>query len=277
MCDSHGHRGRLLSRRGVLAAGLGAGFGAGLGAFVGGDGAGALPPFPTFDWGALPGASEIGRSTEDRAIHVVRRTGANASVTALVVGVVHGHEPIGAAINSVILAPDFEWPSWLDLHVIPVANPDGYARRARRNAGGIDLNRDGSYKWRRRPKDGGPAGPTPESQVETQVVLGYVRSMPVPALSVWIHQNLSWVAPVKANEAIPPVAASAAAAYRRVVRLPNRRTRSVTQPGGLETTAAADVGPAILVEGAGLRWPKPAVLARHVAGLQAAIATLAPA
>ena len=51
----------------------------------------------------------------------------------------------------------------IDLWLVPVYNPDGLARHTRRNAHGVDLNRNYPYKWIRQGGnyDSGPQARAP--------------------------------------------------------------------------------------------------------------------
>ncbi|MCK4333106.1 MAG: carboxypeptidase regulatory-like domain-containing protein [Thermoplasmatales archaeon] len=52
-----------------------------------------------------------------------------------------------------------------EIWIIPMVNPDGREASTRRNANGVDLNRDYGYMW-----DGWGSSPSPFSQPETQVI-----------------------------------------------------------------------------------------------------------
>jgi len=111
---------------------------------------------------------------------------------ALILAGVHGDEPksVSVARNLVRLlegdAPAVaEQASW---YVIPVVNPDGYEVRKRRNANGVDLNRNfPTRNWepgsKRSRMFGGAA---PASEPETQVVMRVIDRQQ-PALIVSIH------------------------------------------------------------------------------------------
>lgn len=179
----------------------------------------------------------------------------------LVVSGIHGNErvtwPIAEAISQVALPDD------LTLAIIPSANPDGWASGQRRNAHGVDLNRNFPYRWSR--SDGGPA---PASAPETRALMSAVTSF-APDYAAWIHQPLGYVAPLAGC----PVAY--ADAWRSAVG--DRRRDDVDQHGGGETWCARVARvPTILVEVA--TWTASAALvAAHVRGFQAYIAVLPPA
>ena len=81
-------------------------------------------------------AEQLGRSYEGRPIQVVHVAGAGPRI--LVVGCIHGDECEGFEVTKLLERSRPNADLWL-LHQL---NPDGYARRRRTNAHGVDLNRD---------------------------------------------------------------------------------------------------------------------------------------
>lgn len=76
----------------------------------------------------------------------------------------------------------------LDVWVVPVYNPDGYAAGSRRNARGVDLNRNFSYRWR--DLDGNyESGSGPASEPETKAVMQFLRQVD-PDWVLSLHQPL---------------------------------------------------------------------------------------
>ena len=62
----------------------------------------------------------------------------------------------------------------IDLWVVPAYNPDGLARGTRRNAHGVDLNRNYPYHWA--PLTGSYySGPRPASEPETRAMMRFLR------------------------------------------------------------------------------------------------------
>lgn len=61
--------------------------------------------------------------------------------------------------------------------VIPVANPYGFANNQRKNLNGVDLNRnyDAWFCGKKSPRSCEYAGPFPGSEIETQVIMEFVR------------------------------------------------------------------------------------------------------
>ena len=158
------------------------------------------------------------RSVEGRPIEVFS-FGAGPRTVLLMAGV-HGDESRGVAIVRSILgkletllgvsdsAPDTQHPTpntipsppinhqpstmnHLRVVVMPLVNPDGYAAGTRRNARGIDINRnlptkdfDGS--------DDHPGGSEPASEPETRAVLEVVSRFD-PYLIISLHESLACV------------------------------------------------------------------------------------
>jgi protein MpaA len=88
-------------------------------------------------------AVELGQSVEGRAI-VATVMGDGADVT-LILGAIHGNEPTSAAVSIALVEHLRERPEALagrTVAIIPVANPDGLARKLRTNKRLVDLNRN---------------------------------------------------------------------------------------------------------------------------------------
>ena len=134
---------------------------------------------------ALAG-SVIGHSVEGRPIVAERIGPANAKVTIMVVGSIHGNEPAGKAVVARLRRT--KPPRGTALWLIEDANPDGAAANARHNAHGVDLNRNFPYRWE--PQDGVyESGPGPASEPETQALERFVERER-PRVTLWYHQAL---------------------------------------------------------------------------------------
>lgn len=176
----------------------------------------------------------------------------------LVISGIHGNERVTRPIA--VRIGESRFPDDLSVWIVPSANPDGWAAETRRNARGIDLNRN--FPWRWSPKDGGPA---PGSAPETRALMGAIRSVD-PDLAIWIHQPLAYVAP------LPGCPARYADAWRHAVG--DRRRDNLDQHGGGETWCArvAHV-PTMLVEVAS--WSAtPRLVEAHVRGFTNCIGQL---
>ena len=160
---------------------------------------------------AAASASErtvIGHSVGERAITAVQVGDPAGSRVALVVGVIHGDERAGLRIVRALKRRAAQDPAALSgtqLWVINTVNPDGLSAHTRKNAHGVDLNRNFPYRWRDDvPHSSGYyPGRRPASEPETRAVMAFVRRIQ-PDLSVWYHQP--WGA-VLACRGRPPIAA----------------------------------------------------------------------
>ena len=154
----------------------------------------------------------IGRSVEGRAIKAVRVGSPDAERVALAVGVIHGDERAGLKITRDLrrLGSAIDAQVW----VIDSLNPDGARARNRRNANGVDLNRNFPYRWRGGvPRSSGYyPGPSPASEPETRAAMDFIRSID-PDVSVWYHQPWGAVLACRGQPAI-------AARYAKLVKMP---------------------------------------------------------
>jgi murein peptide amidase A len=79
----------------------------------------------------------------------------------------------------------------IDLWVVPVYNPDGLASGTRKNAHGVDLNRNFPYRWA--DLDGSyESGQRAGSEPETQAMMAFLRQVR-PARIISFHQPLHGV------------------------------------------------------------------------------------
>lgn len=79
----------------------------------------------------------------------------------------------------------------IDLWVVPTYNPDGLVDRTRKNAHGVDLNRNYPYSWT--DLDGNyESGPRPASEPETRAMMGFLRAVR-PQWILSFHQPLNGV------------------------------------------------------------------------------------
>jgi protein MpaA len=132
----------------------------------------------------------IGRSVERRAITAVQVGDPAGTRVALVVGVIHGDERAGLRIvRALKRRASPESLAGTQLWLIDAVNPDGLRAHARKNARGVDLNRNFPYRWRGDvPHSSGYyPGRRPASEPETRAVMAFVRRIG-PDLSIWFHQ-----------------------------------------------------------------------------------------
>lgn len=134
---------------------------------------------------------KIGESVRGRAIlaHRLGEPADNGVPTVVLIGAMHGNEQrTRPALWSIL---DGQPLIGAELWVIPTYNPDGIAAGTRRNAHGVDLNRNFPYRWA--DLDGNyESGPRPASEPETRAVMRFLaRVRPDRILS--FHQPLHGV------------------------------------------------------------------------------------
>lgn len=134
---------------------------------------------------AVIGKRVLGKSVQGRKI-VAWHLGERGKKKVVLISLMHGNEPAPRRIlmNLVNGAPVHD----LNLWVVPVYNPDGFAHHTRKNAHGVDLNRNYPYKWIRQ---GGDyySGPEPRSEPETRAMIRFLSRVR-PAYILSFHQPL---------------------------------------------------------------------------------------
>jgi murein peptide amidase A len=131
----------------------------------------------------------IGHSVKGRAIRAYRVGNPRSANKVVVMSTLHGDEPRTRMILQDIR--DGRRVKGVDLWLIPVANPDGLARHTRKNARGVDLNRNYPYRWADldgRYESGRRAG----SEPETRALMRFFDRVR-PRRIVSIHQPLHGV------------------------------------------------------------------------------------
>jgi murein peptide amidase A len=129
----------------------------------------------------------LGRSWQGRPIRAVE-VGDPRGTRVLVFGCIHGNETGGIAVARALEKLS---PRGLDLWIVPVLNPDGVAADSRKNAHGVDLNRNFPVRWRPR---GGvyESGPRPLSERESRIAERLILRLH-PHVTIWFHQHLDMV------------------------------------------------------------------------------------
>ena len=120
--------------------------------------------------GAPPEREQLGRSWEGRPIHALHLRGEGPRI--LVVGCIHGDECEGIEVTRLL---ERSVPT-ADLWLVHQLNPDGFARRSRGNARGVDLNRDFRNATQR------------ETRIARKLILRLQ-----PDVTIWFHQPQSLV------------------------------------------------------------------------------------
>lgn len=186
---------------------------------------------------------ELGHSVESRPI-LVHRRGEPGGVAVLVIGVIHGNEPAGLRIAEALLTAPA--PAGVELWIVPTMNPDGLAVGDRRNANGVDLNRNFPERWSPlgEPGDWQYGGPGPASEPETQAMLGLV-DLVRPDLVLWYHQDLFRIHPARGRDG------AVRERYAELTGLPLIEVTGGTYTGTASTwsrTLASDRGVGFTVE-----------------------------
>ena len=133
----------------------------------------------------------LGESVRGRPIYAYRlgEPADNGVPTVVLIGAMHGNEPrTRPALWSI---KDGDPLVGAEVWVIPTYNPDGIAAGTRKNARGVDLNRNFPYRWA--DLDGNyESGPRPGSEPETRAVMRFLRRVQ-PDRILSFHQPLHGV------------------------------------------------------------------------------------
>ena len=128
----------------------------------------------------------IGWSVQGRPI-VARRFGHPGGTVVVAVGTIHGDEKSGLQVARALATG--EVPRGYDLWVVRDGNPDGTAAGRRRNARGVDLNRNFGVWWAPTVCPGPYcSGPSPESEPESQALAAFFTAIQ-PRLVVFFHSE----------------------------------------------------------------------------------------
>jgi murein peptide amidase A len=137
---------------------------------------------------ATIGVRVLGRSVKGRKI-LAYHLGEPGARTVVLISAMHGDEPAPRQIlDSLRNGPPVHG---LNLWVVPAYNPDGLARHTRKNAHGVDLNRNYPYRWAN--LDGVyESGPRPTSEPETRAMMRFLSDVR-PSRILSFHQPLNGV------------------------------------------------------------------------------------
>lgn len=128
----------------------------------------------------------IGHSVKGRPIKAYRIGDPQAARKVVFIGAMHGDERGPSRILTNLR--DGNAIRGADIWVIPFLNPDGAARNTRKNARGVDLNRNFPVDWRHQTGKY-YSGPRPASEPETRSVMRFLRNID-PRFMVSFHQPL---------------------------------------------------------------------------------------
>jgi predicted deacylase len=137
---------------------------------------------------AVVGRRKLGESVRGRPI-MAYRLGERDEKTVVLLSTMHGDEPRTRKI--LVSLREGRAIRGVDLWVVPTYNPDGLARGTRKNARGVDLNRNFPYRWA---DLDGPyeSGPRPRSEPETRAVVRFLKDVE-PHRILSFHQPLHGV------------------------------------------------------------------------------------
>ncbi|MCW2819079.1 MAG: hypothetical protein JWR42_1866 [Marmoricola sp.] len=137
----------------------------------------------------------LGRSVQGRAIVAYEKGNPAARRTVVLLGQMHGNEPAGP-VTARYVRDRLPVDSDVHLWIVPTMNPDGAARHTRRNAHGVDLNRnwptDGWRYAERSPRSSYYRGPSAGSEPEVKAVARFLRAVR-PDLITSLHQPFASV------------------------------------------------------------------------------------
>ncbi|HET6627395.1 MAG TPA: M14 family zinc carboxypeptidase [Nocardioidaceae bacterium] len=128
----------------------------------------------------------IGHTVAGRAIHAWRVGDPTSTKKVVVLAAMHGDEQ---APRQILLdLRDGRPVTGVDLWLVPTVNRDGVVHDARKNAHGVDLNRNFPREWAE--LDGAiESGPGPASEPETRALMRFLRRVD-PRFVVSFHQPL---------------------------------------------------------------------------------------
>lgn len=151
--------------------------------------AGSVPASAATERPAVVETRVIGHSVQGRDIVAYRLGNPRSSKKVLLLAAMHGNEK--GSVKTLRALRDGRPVDGADLWVVPVVNPDGYARNKRQNAHGVDLNRNFGAKWR---KIGGAtnSGRRAFSEPETRAIRDFVDEID-PTYTVSYHQPLNGI------------------------------------------------------------------------------------
>lgn len=177
--------------------------------------------------------SSFGTSHDGRPMVRWVATPARPRASVTVILGIHGNERITLPLATSLM--NARRPNDTKVTIVPAANPDGWADRTRRNAQGVDLNRNFPWRWSR-----STGGPGPGSAPETQALMRLIEDER-PDLCVWVHQPLAYVGPIGSTPH--------GYAARWAETVGDRVRLGIDQHGGGETWSNRVAGcPSILVE-----------------------------
>jgi protein MpaA len=171
------------------------------------------------------GRAVFGRSVEGRDLQTMRIGDPRSERQVLAVGSIHGDETEGHEIVKRLLRRPNE-PTGAEIWIVKSVNPDGAQAGTRKNARGIDLNRNFPVGWSAAepPESEYYGGPRPFSEPETRAVRRLARRIE-PRITIWYHQP--WGVVLLPCEGPARVEKR----YARIAHHPTDRCRGADLPG----------------------------------------------
>jgi len=141
----------------------------------------------------------IGHTVKGREIRAWHLGDPTSPVKVVFIATMHGNEAQPAKI--LLNLRDGDPVSGADIWVVPYMNRDGYVRDTRKNARGVDLNRNFPVHWIRQYGTYN-SGPRPSSEPETRAMKRFLRDIR-PTYVVSFHQPLYGVDTPKSGKVRP--------------------------------------------------------------------------
>ena len=133
-----------------------------------------------------PVSTVIGHSVKGRKIVATRYGDPEATRVVVAIGVIHGNEQGGLPIVRRLIASGA--PAHTAMWIIPTVNPDGQVHYTRRNAHGVDLNRNTTDQWHKGPHDVFYPGPRARSEPETRAYMNFLARLRPDFVAIF-HQH----------------------------------------------------------------------------------------
>jgi len=151
----------------------------------------------SFDkFGEVPLNTDIvfGSSVQGVPLTFYRRQSGNPRAKVLVIGCIHGDEFVGNRVVDILR--DMPLEGNIDLWLVRTMNPDGQQLRSRKNANGVDLNRNFPGNWQKTgtPKSWQYSGPEGKSEPEVKGIVK-LGELVQPEFVIWYHQDYFRIGP----------------------------------------------------------------------------------
>lgn len=236
---------------------------------------------PSAVWTGIQDSGTIGNNSAGQPIKVYIREACDTTnvKTIVILGSIHGSENGGQFVAHELLF-NAQLPPNVRIIAIPELLPESsIAARNRRNANGVDLNRNFDYRWSQSGDSdevtpGGTfyRGTAPNSEPETVAIMNFLQALGNVSLLLTYHDNLNYVAPVGTTPfALANAYAAASGMHGQCAENPSNNNcamKTVNQSGSLDGWYHHTTGhPTILVEMASDQTP--AAINRHIDAIRA--------